>query len=112
MSRPISTAAALLVVVATSHVVAQQRGTSAGGVTLPPQTGMSPGKLASSKVSSLTTIHGNALDTASDFQAHRAADARVRREDHFQLGIRQEARRLEEIHTHPPCGNTCSNPAK
>ena len=82
MSRPISTAAALLVVVATSHVVAQQRGTSAGGVTLPPQTGMSPGKLFSSKVSTLTTIHGNALDSSNGQLANatvRLRDARFGR---------------------------------
>jgi hypothetical protein len=65
MSRPISTGAALLIVLATSHLVAQQQGTSAGGAVVPPPTGMSLGKAFSSKVSTLTTIHGNALDSTN-----------------------------------------------
>ena len=78
MSRPFSTLAALLMVAATSHVVAQQQGTTASAVTAPPNMA----RLLSSKVGALTTIQGNALDSTNGQLANvlvRLRDARFGR---------------------------------
>jgi hypothetical protein len=78
MSRPFSTLAALLLVSATSHVVAQQQGRTASAVTAPPNMA----KILSSKAGALTTIQGNALDSNNGQLANvtvRLRDARFGR---------------------------------
>ena len=61
MSRPLPIAAALLMVVATSHVIAQQEGTIARAIVVP--SAAARGGLKN--LSALTTIHGNALDSTN-----------------------------------------------
>ena len=78
MSRLFSTLAAVLLVAATSHVAAQQQGTTARAVTARPNTG----KILSSKPGALTTIQGNALDSKNGQLANvtvRLRDARFGR---------------------------------
>jgi hypothetical protein len=64
MSRPISTVAALLVVVATAHVVAQQ-GQTARAVTVPPSMAGGLARVFPANVTGLTAILGNALDSSN-----------------------------------------------
>jgi hypothetical protein len=81
MSRPLSTAAALLMVVTTSQVVAQQQGTTARAV-VPPVAGVGAATALSAKISALTTIQGNALDSSNGQLANvsvRLRDARFGR---------------------------------
>jgi SdrD B-like domain len=82
MSRAFSTAAALLVLVATSHVVAQQQGQTARGVAVPTVTGAGLARVVPAKGSPLTTILGNALDSTNGQLANvtvRLRDARFGR---------------------------------
>jgi hypothetical protein len=65
MPRPISTVAALLVVVATAHVVAQQPGQTARAVTVPPSMAGGLARVFPANVTGLTAILGNALDSSN-----------------------------------------------
>jgi len=83
MSRAFSTAAALLVLVATSHAVAQQQqGLTARGVAVPTVSGAGLARVFPAKSSPLTTILGNALDSTNGQLANvtvRLRDARFGR---------------------------------
>jgi len=80
MSRPLPTVAALLMVAATSHAIAQQQGTAASAVTRSPS--LSLAKVYPSNVIALTSIMGNALDSSNGQLANatvRLRDARFGR---------------------------------
>jgi len=81
MFRPLSTIAALLMVVATSHVVAQQ-GTAAPRVTVPSAANTGLARALPKGGSKLSTILGNALDSTNGQLANvtvRLRDARLGR---------------------------------
>jgi hypothetical protein len=64
MSHPLPAGAALLIVLATSHVFAQQQGTTAHAVTASSAVGGGLARAFPATVRALTTIHGNALDSS------------------------------------------------
>jgi hypothetical protein len=65
MFRPLSTVAALLMVVATAHVVAQQSGTTASAVTASPPAAGRLGRFSPANATGLNAILGNALDSTN-----------------------------------------------
>jgi hypothetical protein len=80
MSRPLSIIFALLMVVATTHLVAQQQGTTAAPVR--PSAAAVLARVVPAKVSSFATILGNALDSGNGQLANvtvRLRDARFGR---------------------------------